>query len=125
MMPCSSGNSPTIALSRSHLARSAARRAASCEPPVLNATIRRQAHDAPGLVTKRAEPRLEGHRIQPRALRGERLPAVLLPEEGGIGQARAHHALVAGAHLGGSRLSMLLTVMNAGSSWRVASSTGK
>ena len=46
------------------------------------------------------------------AQRSERPLAVLLPEERGIGQARAHHALVAGAHLSGSRLSMLLTVMN-------------
>ena len=53
------------------------------------------------LVAERAELRLEGHRIERRRARGEGLLAVLFPEEGGIGEARPHDALVALAHLRG------------------------
>ena len=41
-----------------------------------------------------------GQDAQVRAPRRERLAPVLLPEERCIGEARAHHALVALAHLG-------------------------
>ena len=41
------------------------------------------------------------HLVQPRHARGQRLLAVLVEEELGIGQARAHHALVAADHRAG------------------------
>src|SRR4029077_13302893 len=49
------------------------------------------------LVAERSELRLEGHRIERRSARGQRLPAVLLPEKGGIREAGPYPALVARA----------------------------
>ena len=99
MMPCSSGNSPTIAVSRSHLASCAARSAAAASAPMRSCDDAGQGRDARSLrCAQGAELRLESDRIERRATRGERLRAILLPEERGVGQARPHHALVAGAH---------------------------
>ena len=77
MMPCSSGNSPTIAVSRSHLQSSAARahaRRVGAEHGLARARdLRCQRADAPRLVAERAELGLEGDRIEAARARGKRL----------------------------------------------------
>jgi hypothetical protein len=57
--------------------------------------------------------------------RGQRLLAVLVEEELGVGQARAHHALVAAGHGAGVSGLMLLTTRNWLVSLPAASSSGK
>ncbi len=52
------------------------------------------------LVAERSELRLAGHCIERRTARAEGLLAVLLPEKGGIREARPYHALVARPHRG-------------------------
>ena len=80
---------------------------------------------APRLVADGAELCLERNGVEAAQARQQRLLAVLAPEERRIRQTRPHHALIARAHLAGSRLSMLLTVMKCGSSLPPAPSTGK
>ena len=62
---------------------------------------RSQRADAADLVADRAELGLEGDGIETRTGLGERLAPVLRLEERRIGEARAHHALVALAHARG------------------------
>ena len=98
MMPCSSGNSPTMSVSRSALASSAARSAcaASASPPSC-APIQR-ARCARTRRTRspwRAELAVVDDLVEPGDARLERALAVLVEEELGVGQARPHDALVA------------------------------
>ena len=65
----------------------------------------RQRGDALGAIGQCAQLMLEDHRRQPLEARAQRLAAILLPEELGVGQARGDDALVAvfsdhGEHLG-------------------------
>ena len=89
-----------MADSRSHLASCAARSALRAIGVDEQRDLAGQLHDAAHLVADRAELRLERHGIERRKARGQRLLAILRLEERGVGQARAHDALVAGAHLG-------------------------
>src|ERR1700733_13352457 len=99
MMPCSSGNSPTIAVSRSHLASCAARAVSRASAPVCWA----MAAAGAGRRPHRAELVVERDAIESGAQFGERLLAILLPEERRVGQARTHDALIAGSHHAGLR----------------------
>jgi hypothetical protein len=58
-----------------------------------------QRGDAANLVADRTQLGLEGDRIERGSPVGQRLLAILVPEKSRVGQPRAHHALVAGAHL--------------------------
>src|SRR4029077_2876257 len=62
--------------------------------------VGRERDDPARLVAEGTELHLEGYRVECPEARGQRRLAVLLPEEGGIRQARTYHALVALAHLG-------------------------
>ncbi len=59
-----------------------------------------ECRDTPRASALRAELCLEGNVLESGEARCERLPAILFPEELGIGQPRSHHALVAGTHHG-------------------------
>ena len=56
--------------------------------------------DALGLGAERTELHLEGDAIERTQLLFQRRAPILLPEESRVSEARAHHALVAGAHHG-------------------------
>ena len=101
MMPCSSGNSPTMAVSRSHLHSSAARSRLGASAPMRGGDVAGE-RGARGASCRRASRACAWKVTASSAAqaRRERLLAVLLPEERRVGQARAHHALVACAHLG-------------------------
>ena len=86
-------------LSRSHLLSSAARSARVGSPPMAVAMARASVRTRSCLVVQRAELRLEGHALQRLEVGVEAVLAVGAVEERGVGQARAHHALVAGDHL--------------------------
>ena len=117
-MPCSSGNSPTIEVSRSHLAssRRALARAAHRAPMRLGDRAGERAH-ALGLVVQRAELGLEGHGFSARAprMRAARLRSCRRRTRRRRG-AGAPRARCRRAPCAGSRLSMLVTVMKCGSS---------
>ena len=88
-----------MAVSRSHLhssaARSAFRALAADRAAISPASVRTRR------VLSPSEPSFAWKvtRVEAVDARGERLLAVLLPEERRIRQARAHHALIALAHL--------------------------
>jgi hypothetical protein len=100
MMPCSSGNSPTMSVSRSALASSAARSACAgqrgaAELRPMARAMRAHTLDAFALAC----PACRGRPPWPaRHARLQRLLAVLVEEELGVGQARPHHAFVALDH---------------------------
>ena len=98
MMPCSSGNSPTISVTRSALRKCAARSACSASAPG-PAAISRPARAPRDALVLRAELFVEGDLLELRPQRVERALAVLVPEELGVGEPRAQHAFVAGYDL--------------------------
>src|SRR5580704_16996623 len=100
MTPCRSGNSPTIAVSRSHLHSSAARRVSSTGPLMAMATS--VASAAMRRVLSPSEPSFTWKvtASSPRR-RAEGLTPILFEEKHRIGEPRAYHALVPLAHLGG------------------------
>src|ERR1700743_1666324 len=95
MMPCSSGNSPTMSVTRSALARRAAVSAWSTRPWSPSAAAISRALAARALAAQLA---VVDHLVERRHAVSQRLLAVLVEEELGVGQARAHHALVALDH---------------------------
>ena len=117
-----------MSVSRSALASSAARSAwrPAARPPsrLADAPRAMRAHALDALAL-RAQLAVVDHLVQPRHARLERLLAVLVEEELGIGQARPHDALVASTMRAGSSGRMLLTTRNLSVSRPVASSSGK
>jgi hypothetical protein len=95
--PCSSGNSPTVSVTRSAFASTAARARARRPARRPSPEQRRELREATGLVAVAPELRVEDHAVEVGDAVAERVLAVLLDEEGRVGEARAHHALVAAA----------------------------
>ena len=98
MMPCSSGNSYTICVTRSNLQMSAARLISSVRlrRPVRDAAGNPPASpDAPHLVGHRAEFLMIDDRLQLGQRIVDRQLLVFLIEELRVGQPRAQHFLVA------------------------------
>ena len=119
MMPCSSGNSPTIAVSRSHLPSSAARPAVIRRPPC----ARRSRAAAPQCgascrPASRAWPGRSPHRAPARRGASGCRRSWSQKNAASARRGRTTRSLPSRT-LAGSRLSMLLTVMNAGSSCAV------
>ena len=91
-MPWSSGNSPTV---RVGLREEPRARGVGAVGGELRREPRGELRHAAGLVAVRAQLRVKGHAVEGRDAGVEARAAVLLHEEGRVGEARAHHALVA------------------------------